>query len=290
MAKRQDRVSVVILAYNEETNIANCLKAVSTQTIAPYEIIVVNNNSTDKTVDIVKRFKGVKIIDEKHQGMSFARTRGFNYATGDILVRLDADTILPPDWVEKVLAEFTDDPSLDGLTCYGETRIGVGAPKALWPILSRFWSWVYFTHCKAFFGVNVLWGANLVIKRPMWQKIKKLCLTSDDYIHEDQDLSLALASIGGKIKIVSSLSVSIDFYETEHLGKFWRYNMMKRHTRKLHYQHPRSRLKTFKKIGWPKRLWCYSLTVPFDVVYTLYTAINSFCRVVAKNFRRLFDN
>jgi glycosyltransferase involved in cell wall biosynthesis len=100
-------ISVVIPAYNEEKMIGSCLHAFEHQTSSEkFEIILVNNNCTDKTVEIAKSFKGkldIKIMVEKEKGRGPARKKGFEQAKGDILFSTDADTIVPPNWIEKLL-------------------------------------------------------------------------------------------------------------------------------------------------------------------------------------------
>jgi glycosyltransferase involved in cell wall biosynthesis len=286
MHQKNYRISVVIPAYNEAARIKGCLDALMRQTVKPYEIIVVDNNCTDTTVAIAQKYKGVKVVKESFQGRAAARDKGFNSAKGDIIARFDADTQLPPDWVARVTTEFANDPELAGLSGYGIARLVVGMPNSVVLAVSHFWSWVWFTHCRAFFGVEIMWGGNMAIRCSRWLKIKDLCIPYNNDIHEDIDISLAMASIGGKVRIMPSLLVSVDFYETEHLGKFLRYNVMKRRNRRLHYKHSRSQLKTFKKINWLKRLWYYCIINPFDVVYFIHTAMNSLARSIAGVFKR----
>ena len=106
------------------------------QTVKPYEIIVVDNNCSDTTVDIAKCFEGIKIVSEPRQGLTYARDCGFNTATGDILARIDADTVVPKNWVERVVNEFIDNPELSGVGGFGEARRAVGVPVALKKLLS----------------------------------------------------------------------------------------------------------------------------------------------------------
>lgn len=272
MISNKNRVSVVIPVFNEEDKIADCLKAVFSQTIKPYEVIIVDNNSIDQTIKIAKNFKDVKIIREPLQGMIYARNAGFNCAQGSILARIDADTVLPKNWIETVISELNANPNIDGVSGYGRTRTGL-----TWGWASYVWSWCYFTHCKAFFGSEVLWGANMAIKREVWVKIKPLCLLASD-IHEDQDISLAIASIGGHVKTLPDLKVSIDFNDNQYITKFWVYNRMKHKTRKLHKVHQRSRLDTYSKLSYPKRIFFHIISTYFVGIYMLLTALNSVAR------------
>lgn len=100
-------ISVIIPAYNEEKLISPCLESVKNQSYkAPYEIIVVDNNSIDKTVEITKKYN-VKVVGEKQQGVIFAKQKGLMSAKGDIVAILDADSIAPPNWLNQISQSLT---------------------------------------------------------------------------------------------------------------------------------------------------------------------------------------
>lgn len=103
-------ISVVVPAYNEEKYIRECLNSLVKQKFPKnkYEIVVVDNNSKDKTVQIVKTsFPAVKIIKEKKQGVVFARIAGTKEARGKIVAFLDADSYAPEDWLTKITSEYS---------------------------------------------------------------------------------------------------------------------------------------------------------------------------------------
>ena len=114
-------LSLVIPDFNEENQIESCLKSIENQTVMPDEVIVVDNNCNDRTIEIVEKFKFVKVIKESRQGRGYARTTGFNEAKGDIIGRIDADSRLSNNWVEHVKNKFEEDDSLAGLTGLGIT-------------------------------------------------------------------------------------------------------------------------------------------------------------------------
>jgi len=99
-------ISVVIPAYNEEKEIKNCLDSFVKQTATKtYEVILVNNNSTDKTTTIAEGYFGklnLKIFFEKEKGRGAARNKGFMEASGNIILSTDADTKVPPNWIEEL--------------------------------------------------------------------------------------------------------------------------------------------------------------------------------------------
>lgn len=103
-------ISVVIPAYNEEESIGLCLTSLVNQnTKRSFEVIIVNNNSTDNTANIVRIFKdrlNLRLISEKKKGRGAARARGFEEAKGNIIFTTDADTIIPQDWIESFVKCF----------------------------------------------------------------------------------------------------------------------------------------------------------------------------------------
>jgi len=185
------RVSVVIPAYNEGEFLGKCLDSLKRQTIKPFEIIVVDNNSADDTAAIAKKYSA-KIVVEKKQGMIFARNRGYDEASGDIIARTDADTILPPDWVEKIDKNFTQN-ELAGLT----------GPLVFYdlPLQSPVYANIY-SQIASFFsgGGQILNGPNMAISKSVWNKIRTGICTDDKIVHEDVDTAIHIQKIGGKIK------------------------------------------------------------------------------------------
>ncbi len=111
------KLSLIIPAYNEELYLATCLQCAiedlaAHATSGEFEIIVVNNASTDRTSAIAGGFEQVRVVYEPIKGLTHARQRGLESASGEILAFIDADTRMPPGWVGKVLAAFEQDPHL----------------------------------------------------------------------------------------------------------------------------------------------------------------------------------
>jgi glycosyltransferase involved in cell wall biosynthesis len=109
------RMSFVVPAYNEEALLPSCLAAIRAEierTGIEAEVIVVNNASTDRTADIAAATPGVRLVHEPTKGLVQARKAGFEASSGELVANIDADTLLPPGWLARVLAEFARDPEL----------------------------------------------------------------------------------------------------------------------------------------------------------------------------------
>ena len=107
-------ISVVIPAYNAERSIEATLRALSSQAFeAPFEVIVVDDGSTDRTAEIVARHPEVRLIRQPNEGPSVARNRGVAEARGEIVVFTDADCVPTPDFLAQITAPFAD-PGIAG--------------------------------------------------------------------------------------------------------------------------------------------------------------------------------
>ncbi len=100
-------LTVIIPAYNEEKSIERTIKSVQNSIYTKKEIIVVNNASTDNTVKILQKFQdNIRILNEPKKGKSNAINKGIRYATGEIIVILDADTIILKNTLTNIVQPF----------------------------------------------------------------------------------------------------------------------------------------------------------------------------------------
>lgn len=101
--------SIVIPLYNKETYIENTIKSVLNQTFTDFEVVIVNDGSTDKSVEKVSQFNDsrIKIINQKNQGASVTRNTGLENASSEFIAFLDADDLWFPNHLE-VLKELIE--------------------------------------------------------------------------------------------------------------------------------------------------------------------------------------
>jgi lipopolysaccharide/colanic/teichoic acid biosynthesis glycosyltransferase/glycosyltransferase involved in cell wall biosynthesis len=102
-------VSVIVPAYNAAYTLEACLKALANQTYPhdQYEVIVVDDGSTDETASLAKS-AGARLIHQQNQGPAVARNRGVEAANGDYVLFTDADCAPAPDWIERTIDVFLD--------------------------------------------------------------------------------------------------------------------------------------------------------------------------------------
>ena len=222
-------LSVIIPAYNEENHLPACLDAIAKQTVAPDEVIVVDNNSTDKTAEIASSYDFVELIREPKQGLIAARNRGFKVARGDLIARIDADSILANNWTEHALKVF-EDKNTNAITGPGKMFIDAHIP---W-LESFLWTKLYYLHTLSQMRFGVLWGANMVITNQLWSKIGRESAKKDSQVHEDQDLSILIKSHGYDIKYDKNLVISTDGRRFMYAPKSFEYFMRERRTIRRH--------------------------------------------------------
>lgn len=162
-------ISVVIPAYNEAQVIEKTLASLTSQDFSgEFEVIVVDNNSTDNTAEVVRQFQhklNLKIIQEPQQGRGAARAAGFAKAQGDIICSTDADTILPSNW----LTEITKPLKTPGvIATAGTCKINEGTPLQnamfnwLQPRVAKLFEWRHTYPC--------LTGSSAAVKKEIYEQ------------------------------------------------------------------------------------------------------------------------
>ncbi len=103
---RYPRVSVVVCAYNAERTMEACLASLEALDYPDYEVVVVNDGSTDRTLEISERFPFCRIISQPNKGLSVARNVGAEAATGEIVAYTDSDCVADPDWLTYLVGKM----------------------------------------------------------------------------------------------------------------------------------------------------------------------------------------
>ncbi len=205
-------VSIVIPAYNEERTIRACVVAAIEQTEPADEIIVVDNRSTDGTRAVLETLKAeypdaplLLLEQNEFQGLIPTRNLGFDHAIGAVIGRIDADTVLEPDWVAEVRRVFSDE-TVDGATgpmIYYDMplrRFGLRADDGVRRAI-----------LKLARDYHFLFGSNMALRASAWRDIREhVCRDEADEMHEDIDLSIHLFQRGHRVayapKMVAGMS------------------------------------------------------------------------------------
>jgi len=212
------KISVIIPAYNEEADIAKCLKSIKGNRYEDFDIIVVDAGSRDKTVEIAEKYAD-RVIQVHTSAPGPARNIGVKNTDAEVVAFTDADTLVSEDWVKVIAKDFTD-PDV----------VGVGGilkplnPRLLDKIMFKINSdWWY--RLTAVFGFYQLGTPNCAYRREAFLKVGGF----DESLSmlEDTELSLRLGRAKiGKIIIDKDLLVynSVRRFKQEgYLRVFLRY-------------------------------------------------------------------
>ena len=179
-------ISVVIPARDDAPMLATCLAALAAQTHPAHEIVVVDNGSTDDTARVA-RDAGARVVTEPTPGIPRAASAGYDAATGELIARLDADSVPPPDWLAHAAERFAHEPELSVLT-------GIGDFYGASPVVHTLGRVVYLGGMNLamtpYLGHHPIFGSNFVMRREVWRELSGEVHRTQREIHDDLDLSL----------------------------------------------------------------------------------------------------
>ena len=178
---------MIIPSYNDAEMLRQCLTALGQQSVAPDEVVVVDNGSTDDTAAVARSF-GARVVFEPVRGIPSATAAGFDAADGDILGRLDADSVPQQDWCERVLGAFTENPGIAAITgtadFYGGRKLTNWVGRNVY-INGYLWS------AKLALGHPPIFGSNCALSRDAWQRLCSRVHRDIRKVHDDLDISIA---------------------------------------------------------------------------------------------------
>ena len=195
------QLSVVIPAYNEELYLPETLTRV-TKALAvaglPSQIVVVDNDSHDRTRAISESF-GARVVSEKEHNISRVRNTGTAHATGDVLIFVDADTLVPESLFKRIAGAMEDEK------CFG------GAVAVNWGKLERTWMKLYLLGGKFWTTVfNMKQGAAQFCRKPVFEKLHGYDQTI--FMGEDVEFYWRLSKFakqnGGHLNFIEDLPVT----------------------------------------------------------------------------------
>lgn len=186
------KISVVIPALNEGAQIGHCLASLTRQRFTDFEVIVVDNGSSDDTVEVAQWF-GCRVLFEVERGATAARQHGFDAASGEIIASTDADTVVPPNWLELIEASFREDPNQVGV--YGPILLRDQEGIDYATLYEHLFAW--FLRINHTLGRPHFCGPNFAVKRDAFREVLGFRANGAFYTKaEDLQLSLKIKQLG----------------------------------------------------------------------------------------------
>ncbi|WP_258723305.1 glycosyltransferase family A protein [Cellulomonas sp. NS3] len=197
-------LSVVIPVKDDAVALRACLTHLDRQTRPAWEVVVVDNGSTDDSAAVAVAH-GARVVPESAPGIPAAAAAGYDAARGDVIVRCDADTLVPPDWLASVARHFEDDPALDAVTGTGTFY---DVPRWRATVVGWLYLRTYYAAMHAAMAHPPLWGSNMALRRTSWVAVRERVNRADPESHDDVDLSFALGP-GARLRYDRRLRVRV---------------------------------------------------------------------------------
>lgn len=188
-------VSAIIPCYNSQATIGRAITSLLTQTVAIDQIIVINDGSTDESLQVVhdlqQKHSSIIVIDQENKGVCAARNAGIEQAKGTYLLTLDADDYFEDTFVEKALKKFEEDDDLGAVMC-GYVRVVNG--KKILPYIPPE---ITLESCLINNGALscLLFKKDAVVKAGLYHEAMKLG-------YEDWDLNIRILKLGYSYGVV----------------------------------------------------------------------------------------
>jgi len=229
------RISIIIPSFNSAKEIKKCLESFKTQTVngENYEVIVVDDGSSDGTKDVVNKYP-VRYIYQQNSGPAAARNHGVNQAQGEIILFTDADCEPQPNWIEEMIKPL-DDSHIIGVKGAYKTH-----QKEL---VARFVQIEYehkYERMKKFRYIDFIDTYSAAYRRDIFLKYGGFDERYPRASVEDQEFSFRLFQDGYKMVFNPSAMVFhkhsarlMDYLKKKYKIAFWKVFLLKRHPGKV---------------------------------------------------------
>ncbi len=159
------KISLFVIAHNEETLIRKCLESIEKQSKKPDEVFLIAHNCKDNTEEIAKEFKWLTVVHyDGPRGTAYARAKGFEMTTGDIILSTDGDSVLPKTWVASLTKPFLN-----------ENVVGVGAPVIytgnIIIVIGSFFHQILLWYRNTIRNDADFWGPSFAVRASAFKKV-----------------------------------------------------------------------------------------------------------------------
>ncbi|MEM7572572.1 MAG: glycosyltransferase [Bacteroidota bacterium] len=224
-------ISLIVCTYNREKFLGDCLDSILAQSldIEQYEVIVINNKSTDSTAEILQQFAARapanwSFLLEKQQGLSYARNRGIQEAKGVFLTYVDDDAILATNYLQLQFEHLQLHPELAGLG--GKILAKFEGPKPAW--FNPYTAPTYFSHYDrgdksyVYREGDFPFGCNMCLRKSLIEPLGGFDtdlgrIGKGGLGGEEKKLFGQIINAGGKVRYLPELWVhhQVDHYRTQ---------------------------------------------------------------------------
>lgn len=183
------KVSIIVSIYNTQRYLKRCLESIEQQTIDSYEVLLVNDGSTDSSKEICESFikekEQYRLINKENGGLSSARLCGWKEATGEYIVFIDSDDYIEPTYCEdlyKACIENRSKLAICGYSVVNENRL--------------IHSYILYDNISILENIKEYYVKSLISNSPkekynipsfLWLRMmKRDCITTDCFIHENK--------------------------------------------------------------------------------------------------------
>lgn len=193
------KISVVVPAFNEEVIIKDCIRSLLQLNYADYEVIVVDDGSTDNTLQEAREFEasGVKVIHQENQGKANALNNGIRHSHGEIVVTVDADTRLHEESLSRISRRFVHRPGLGAVA--GNVKVARSSG-----LLNALQASEYTTGINLIRKAQSILGCVMIVPGPIAalkrKAVEEVGLLSDDTFAEDFDVTMKILKGGYRVE------------------------------------------------------------------------------------------
>lgn len=191
------RISLIVPAYNEKKTIRSCVESLQALNYPNYEVVVVDDGSTDHTLEEISHNKGIKIIHQENQGKPKALNNGIKASTSEIIVTVDADTTLDKNALGKIAERFASDGRLGAVA--GNVKVN---PER--KLMNAVQSAEYATGINLIRKGQSVLGCVMIVPGPIAalkrEAVEKVGCFSDDTFAEDFDITVKILKAGYRVE------------------------------------------------------------------------------------------
>jgi len=200
-------ITVIVPTYNEEKLILQSLESLAAQDPHPDEILVVDNASKDRTPELVNQFIAAHpdintrlIFERDKQGCAYARETGWRAATGEVIIHVDADEVMPPGWLARIRTTLMLSPNIDAI---GGTVRFENPPFSVW-LMQVLFNLLYPRIVLWTKGFPYICGGMTITKREVLEKMNGYADRPDNEL-EDYYFSKMAHKLGYTLRYIPQI-------------------------------------------------------------------------------------